>query len=100
MWASKMKNFVAKYGKLQKEENFSLKGTADYLPVDTTLQIQAPQPGIYYLKAVPEGKVGEPGGALMYVTALRVIYRPCLTMTWNWLWWMPKADILCPMPRW
>ena len=32
----------------------------------------------------------------MYVTALRVIYRPCLTMTWNWLWWMPKADILCP----
>lgn len=76
MWASKMKNFVAKYGKLQKEENFSLKGTADYLPVDTTLQIQAPQPGIYYLKAVPEGKVGEPGGTLMYVTALRVIYRP------------------------
>ena len=28
------------------------------------------------MKAVPEGKVGEPGGTLMYVTALRVIYRP------------------------
>lgn len=76
MWASNMKNFVAKYGKLQKEEYFPLKGTADYLPVDTTLRIQAPQPGIYYLKAVPKGKVGESGGTLMYVTALRVIYRP------------------------
>ena len=44
--------------------------------VDTTLTIQAPQAGIYFLKAVPDGKKGVSDGTLMNVTALKTIYRP------------------------
>lgn len=55
---------------------FSLKPTTDYLNVDTTLTIQAPQAGIYFLKAVPDGKKGVSDGTLMNVTALKTIYRP------------------------
>ncbi|MDC1596546.1 alpha-2-macroglobulin family protein, partial [Phocaeicola vulgatus] len=58
------------------EEHFSLKPTTDYLNVDTTLTIQAPQAGIYFLKAVPDGKKGVSDGTLMNVTALKTIYRP------------------------
>ena len=50
--------------------------TTDYLNVDTTLTIQAPQAGIYFLKAVPDGKKGVSDGTLMNVTALKTIYRP------------------------
>ena len=68
--------FESKYARLQREEHFSLKPTTDYLNVDTTLTIQAPQAGIYFLKAVPDGKKGVSDGTLMYVTALKTIYRP------------------------
>lgn len=68
--------FESKYARLQREEHFSLKPTTDYLNVDTTLTIQAPQAGIYFLKAVPDGKKGISDGTLMYVTALKTIYRP------------------------
>ena len=61
---------------MQREEHFSLKPTTDYLNVDTTLTIQAPQAGIYFLKAVPDGKKGVSDGTLMNVTALKTIYRP------------------------
>ena len=44
--------------------------------IDTTLTIQAPQAGIYFLKAVPDGKKGVSDGTLMNVTALKTIYRP------------------------
>lgn len=53
-----------------------MKPTTDYLNVDTTLTIQAPQAGIYFLKAVPDGKKGVSDGTLMNVTALKTIYRP------------------------
>ena len=66
----------SKYARLQREEHFSLKPTTDYLNVDTTLTIQAPQAGIYFLKAVPDGKKGVSDGTLMNVTALKTIYRP------------------------
>ena len=69
-------HFESKYACLQREEHFSLKPTTDYLNVDTTLTIQAPQAGIYFLKAVPDGKKGVSDGTLMYVTALKTIYRP------------------------
>lgn len=69
-------HFESKYARLQREEHFSLKPTTDYLNVDTTLTIQAPQAGIYFLKAVPDGKKGVSDGALMNVTALKTIYRP------------------------
>ena len=68
--------FESKYARLQREEHFSLKPTTDYLNVDTTLTIQAPQAGIYFLKAVPDGKKGVSDGTLMNVTALKTIYRP------------------------
>lgn len=68
--------FESKYARLQREEHFSLKPTTDYLNVDTTLTMQAPQAGIYFLKAVPDGKKGVSDGTLMYVTALKTIYRP------------------------
>ncbi|MBO5507693.1 MAG: alpha-2-macroglobulin, partial [Bacteroides sp.] len=68
--------FESKYARLQREEHFSLKPTTDYLNVDTILTIQAPQAGIYFLKAVPDGKKGVSDGTLMYVTALKTIYRP------------------------
>lgn len=68
--------FESKYARLQREEHFSLKPTTDYLNVDTTLTMQAPQAGIYFLKAVPDGKKGISDGTLMYVTALKTIYRP------------------------
>ena len=61
---------------MQREEHFSLKPNTDYLNVDTTLTIQAPQAGIYFLKAVPDGKKGVSDGTLMNVTALKTIYRP------------------------
>ena len=61
---------------MQREEHFSLKPTTDYLNIDTTLTIQAPQAGIYFLKAVPDGKKGVSDGTLMNVTALKTIYRP------------------------
>ena len=48
-------HFESKYARLQREEHFSLKPTTDYLNIDTTLTIQAPQAGIYFLKAVPDG---------------------------------------------
>ena len=35
-----------------------------------------PQAGIYFLKAVPDGKKGVSDGTLMNVTALKTIYRP------------------------
>lgn len=73
---NRTKDFESKYTALQREEHFSLKPTTDYLNVDTTLSIQAPQPGIYFLKAVPDGNKGIPKGSLMYVTALKTIYRP------------------------
>lgn len=73
---NRTENFEAKYTRLQREEHYALKPTIDYLHTDTTLTIQAPQPGIYYLKAVPDGKQGESSGALLYVTALKCIYRP------------------------
>lgn len=69
-------HFESKYARLQREEHFSLKPTTDYLNVDTTLTIQAPQVGIYFLKAVPDGKKGVSDGTLMNVTALKTIYRP------------------------
>lgn len=69
-------HFESKYARLQREEHFSLKPTTDYLNVDTTLTIQAPQAGIYFLKAVPDGKKGVSNGTLMNVTALKTIYRP------------------------
>ena len=69
-------HFESKYACLQREEHFSLKPTTDYLNVDTTLTIQAPQAGIYFLKAVPDGKKGVSDGTLMNVTALKTIYRP------------------------
>jgi len=69
-------HFESKYARLQREEYFSLKPTTDYLNVDTTLTIQAPQAGIYFLKAVPDGKKGVSDGTLMNVTALKTIYRP------------------------
>lgn len=69
-------HFESKYARLQREEHFSLKPTTDYLNVDTTLTIQAPQAGIYFLKAVPDGEKGVSDGTLMNVTALKTIYRP------------------------
>lgn len=69
-------HFESKYARLQREEHFSLKPTTDYLNVDTTLTIQAPQAGIYFLKAVPDGKKGVSDGTLMNVTALKTIYLP------------------------
>lgn len=69
-------HFESKYARLQREEHFSLKPTTDYLNVDTTLTIQAPQAGIYFLKAVPDGKKGVSDGTLMNVTALKTNYRP------------------------
>lgn len=69
-------HFESKYARLQREEHFSLKPTTDYLNVDTTLTIQVPQAGIYFLKAVPDGKKGVSDGTLMNVTALKTIYRP------------------------
>ena len=69
-------HFESKYARLQREEHFSLKPTTDYLNVDTTLTIQAPQAGIYFLMAVPDGKKGVSDGTLMNVTALKTIYRP------------------------
>lgn len=69
-------HFESKYARLQREEHFSLKPTTDYLNVDTTLTIQAPQAGIYFLKAVPDGKKSVSDGTLMNVTALKTIYRP------------------------
>ncbi|KAB6541233.1 alpha-2-macroglobulin [Phocaeicola vulgatus] len=69
-------HFESKYARLQREEHFSLKPTTDYLNVDTTLTIQAPQAGIYFLKAVPDWKKGVSDGTLMNVTALKTIYRP------------------------
>lgn len=69
-------HFESKYARLQREEHFSLKPTTDYLNVDTTLTIQAPQAGIYFLKAVPDGKKGVSDGTLMNVTTLKTIYRP------------------------
>ena len=69
-------HFESKYARLQREEHFSLKPTTDYLNVDTTLTIQALQAGIYFLKAVPDGKKGVSDGTLMNVTALKTIYRP------------------------
>lgn len=69
-------HFESKYARLQREEHFSLKPTTDYLNVDTTLTIQAPQAGINFLKAVPDGKKGVSDGTLMNVTALKTIYRP------------------------
>ena len=69
-------HFESKYARLQREEHFSLKPTTDYLNVDTTLTIQAPQAGIYFLKAVPDGKKGVSDRTLMNVTALKTIYRP------------------------
>ena len=69
-------HFESKYARLQREEHFSLKPTTDYLNIDTTLTIQAPQAGIYFLKAVPDGKKGVSDGTLMNVTALKTIYRP------------------------
>lgn len=69
-------HFESKYARLQREEHFSLKPTTDYLNVDTTLTIQTPQAGIYFLKAVPDGKKGVSDGTLMNVTALKTIYRP------------------------
>lgn len=69
-------HFESKYARLQREEHFSLKPTTDYLNVDTTLTIQAPQAGIYFLKVVPDGKKGVSDGTLMNVTALKTIYRP------------------------
>ena len=69
-------HFESKYARLQREEHFSLKPTTEYLNVDTTLTIQAPQAGIYFLKAVPDGKKGVSDGTLMNVTALKTIYRP------------------------
>ena len=69
-------HFESKYARLQREEHFSLKPTTDYLNIDTTLTIQAPQAGIYFLKAVSDGKKGVSDGTLMNVTALKTIYRP------------------------
>ena len=69
-------HFESKYARLQREEHFSLKPTTDYLNIDTPLTIQAPQAGIYFLKAVPDGKKGVSDGTLMNVTALKTIYRP------------------------
>ncbi|WP_455671438.1 alpha-2-macroglobulin family protein [Phocaeicola sp.] len=73
---NRTKDFLSKYARLQKEEHFSLKKTSDYLSTDTVLRIQAPQPGIYYLRAIPDGKKGVSEGTLMYATSLQIIYRP------------------------
>lgn len=73
---NRTKDFESKYASLQREEHFSLKPTTEYLNVDTALSIQAPQAGIYFLKVVPDGNKGIPKGSLMYVTALKTIYRP------------------------
>lgn len=73
---NRTKNFESKYARLQRTEHFSLKLTTDYLNADTLFTMQAPQPGVYYLKAVPDGKRGVAQGTLLYVTTLKTIYRP------------------------
>lgn len=73
---NRTKNFESKYARLQRTEHFSLKPTTDYLNADTLFTMQAPQPGVYYLKAVPDGKRGIAQGTLLYVTTLKTIYRP------------------------
>ena len=80
---NRTKNFESKYARLQREEHFSLRPTTDYLDADTLLSMQAPPAGVYFLKVIPEGKKGiseerkgVSEGTLLYVTALKMIYRP------------------------
>lgn len=73
---NRTKNFESKHLRLLREEHFGLRPTPDYHNADTTLYLQAPQAGLYYLKAVPDGKKGVSEGSLLYVTALETIYRP------------------------
>lgn len=73
---NRTKNFESKYARLQRTEHFALKPTTDYLSTDTVLALQAPQPGVYYLKALPDGNKGVSEGTLLYVTTLKGIYRP------------------------
>lgn len=70
------KDFENRYATLQREEHFALEPTADCQVTDTVLTIQAPQSGIYLLKAVADGNKETSDGVLMYVTALRAVYRP------------------------
>ena len=77
----RVESFERKHARLQREETFTLSPTPDYRLKDTLLYFQAPQPGVYWLKAVPhgeQGKVqGKAQGELLYVTSLQALHR-CL----------------------
>ncbi len=60
----------------QHEKHFSLKPTKDYLQTDTVLTFQIQQPGIYYLKAIPDGNAKAAKGVLLHATALKSLHRP------------------------
>lgn len=77
----RVESFERKHARLQREETFTLSPTSDYRLKDTLLYFQAPQPGVYWLKAVPhgeQGKVqGKAQGELLFVTSLQALHR-CL----------------------
>ena len=72
----KEETVLAKYGQLYRQEHFDLEPTTDYKEKSTTVSIQAPECGLYYVRAIPDGMtVKNSSGSYLNVTTMRIIYR-------------------------
>lgn len=73
----KQEMVLARYAKLYKEEHFDLVPTDDYKTKTTVVQVQAPDCGLYYIRAIPDNMlVKHTNGAYLHVTTMRIINRP------------------------
>ncbi|MCE2615877.1 alpha-2-macroglobulin family protein [Phocaeicola oris] len=73
----KQEKEILRFAKLEKKEHITLESTNDYKPHTATFDYQMPKCGIYYLKVIPDGnKKMEIDGTLIYVSSLRIIFRP------------------------
>ena len=66
---------VTKYGALIQEKHFQLPATPDYRSRIEKIIVEAPEAGIYYVLAVPDGYHNLKSGALLQLTSLVVIER-------------------------
>lgn len=66
---------ISQYGRLVVREHFALTRPADYAACDTLLTVQAPEAGIYVVKAIPDGKLGRANFSWLHLSPLYLAYR-------------------------
>lgn len=77
VWRKGQKEVLSKHAHLVKETPVALKAANDYRFHNADVHFRMPECGIYYLKALPDGKRWvELDGTFLYITGMRIISCP------------------------